>query len=101
MEEALRQVLQATGLPSLESISNTLGAIKKTHQNSQDVSFSEYSLSALSIPSGLDSIGYTSSSRLDCDKAPAKLYPTPIEQGIITTEQSNELTAMYGFLSKP
>lgn len=67
IEEALRQVLKATGLPSLESISETLATAQHEHSQSE----------TLSAQKG------------------TQLFKTPVDLGYITLAQSTELTSIF------
>jgi hypothetical protein len=90
IEEALKQVLHATGLPPLDSISHELGLIRDPASRRLEAIFSqEDSLSAGLLSSEPSPIPHF---RRNGDAM--RVFPTPIEHGIITLEESSELTAM-------
>jgi hypothetical protein len=100
IEEALRQILRATGLPSLDSISSTANN-SRTAISAPPPSTLETTPSFDNPPSGpfrprnAAGVILPLPSRKEPPRRGTRQYLTPVDLGYITFAQSTELTAMF------
>lgn len=100
IEEALRQILEKSGLPSLEAISNSLNVIRQAYPRpSNEILTSQASTPSLPAAPQTVPTPHTPALPLppfnhDDDGYSQRRYPTALDYGWISEDQGVELTVM-------